>query len=215
MTTLAPPVGFQLEDRSLIGAGQFMRLSRERYHELIDSGFFAADENYELIHGYLVKKMSKNAAHIFIVKVLLIWLNRLVGMENGWHFSVQDPIGVGDSEPEPDIAILRGSPIDFVEHLPDATATSLVIEVSDSTLSYDRNVKKGLYAEAGVQQYWIVNVRGRQIEIYTEPFLDNEEVGYAKVTVLSESDSIAVLLDGVDFGTIPLANLFPPIGKQP
>ena len=95
------------------------------------------------------------------------------------------------SEPEPDIAVVPGQPRDFEDH---PNTAVLVVEVSDTTLHYDRNVKSSLYASAGVGEYWISNVVDRQLEVHVSPGPGPDPQApfghrYEKVTTLGSSDS--------------------------
>lgn len=205
MTTLAPPVGF-FEDQQLIAEGRFWRISRERYHEMIDAGMFSPDEDYELIHGYLVKKMARNRAHIWVVRLLVTYLSKLLLNSEDWFVVKEDPIGLFDSEPEPDVLILRGTELDYWD-LPEPENIGLAVEVADSTLATDRSVKKPLYAKEGIVQYWIVDVNGRQVEVYTEPVGSD----YMRKKVYGEDEVVPVVLDGVEIGRISLKEILPPV----
>lgn len=205
MTTIAPPVGF-LEDQQLVAEGRFWRISRERYHEMINAGLFDPDDDYELIHGYLVKKMAKNRAHIWVVRLLVTFLRELFVGGEDWFVAKEDPIGLYESEPEPDVLIIRGKESDYW-NLPEPQDIGLAVEVADSTLSTDRAVKKPLYASEGIMQYWIVDVNGRQIEVYTKPVGSD----YIGEVVYSEDEAVPVVLDGVEFGRILPSDILPPL----
>jgi Uma2 family endonuclease len=145
------------------------RMSVDTYHDLVDAGTFAPDEDVELIHGYVVKKKLKSPLHAKANQWLLIFFSQLIGVNRGWYAAVQDPITLEDSEPEPDLAVVRGTPDDHEGH-PMAQDLGLVIEVADSSLNYDEVVKRELYALNGIVEYWIVNLPEKQIQVYTEPF---------------------------------------------
>lgn len=108
--------------------------------------------------------------------------------EEVFFIGVQNPITLSDqSEPEPDLFVARGAMEDFESH-PTPEQLLLVIEVADSSLEYDRNVKKPTYAVAGIPEYWIVNVYEKKIERYTNPQVD--EVKYASKDILGSGDQI-------------------------
>ena len=209
MATIAPPVGFKVDNQPLIAEGRLFRISRERYHEMIETGLFDSDDEYELIHGYLLKKMARNQAHIWVVRLLVTLLRQLLTEGSGWFVVKEDPIALYDSEPEPDVVVVRGSETDYWD-LPEPQDIGLVVEVSDSTLSTDRSVKKPLYAQEGIREYWIVDVKGRRVEVYTEPFILGDSADYRHTTTYTERDEIEVVLDGKNLGRIPLTNIFPP-----
>ena len=137
-------------------------LWRVEYDRLVEAGCFQ-DERLELLHGRLVLMSPQNAPHATAVKKL----NKLLVLLCGDDADVrpQSPVVAGDdSEPEPDFAVVR--PDDSMEH---PEAALLVIEVADSSLAKDREVKAPLYAAAGYPEYWIVNLPERCVEIYRDP----------------------------------------------
>ena len=88
---------------------------------------------------------------------------------DGWYVDSQEPITLDDSEPEPDIVVVRGDTRDYLDRHPGARDLSLVVEVADSTLERDRTLKQRLYGRAGIPVYWIVNLVERQLEVYSQP----------------------------------------------
>lgn len=209
MTTLAPTLGFKLDDSTWVGDGLVWQISRERYHELIDAGAFAGDR-VELIHGYLIRKMAVKPPHILVLQLLLRYLTRLVEDNGNWHLSSQNPIATDDSEPEPDIAVIRGGILDYGERLPEGNDLGLVVEISATTLAYDQKVKTALYASVGIPQYWIVDVEGRQIELHTSPLALEERAQYLNKTIYVETDNIPVQIEDELFGEIPVTSILPP-----
>jgi Uma2 family endonuclease len=141
------------------------RFTLEEYHRLIELGVFGEDDRIELIHGDLVEMVAKNTAHILCCRKLLQQLPGQVG-DRG-IVQCQDPIVMPSaSEPEPDFAVLQ--PL-IGDDKPMASDVLLVIEVSDSSLDYDRAIKGPLYAEAQIPHYWIFNVLDRQVECLSQP----------------------------------------------
>ena len=89
----------------------------------------------------------------------------------GWFVRIQQPISLDDdSAPEPDLAVVRGVPEDYLNAHP--TVPALVIEIADTSLGFDRKVKGSVYARGGVQDYWVVNVTDRVLEVYRDPHAD-------------------------------------------
>lgn len=181
------------------------RMSVERYHEAIRAGVLTGDDRVELLEGVLVEKMSKYPRHSFVCDALsdCILLLRLTG----WYRRSEQPLTLADSEPEPDLALVRGSRADYLTRHPGPGETGLVVEVADSTLSRDRGKKRRIYARAGIPCYWLVNLNARTLEVYTSPAGDD----YEKVTILTEGESVTLELDGQACGQIALRDILPPI----
>ena len=139
------------------------RLSRAEYDRLIALGFFQR-ERLELMHGILVEMSPVGPPHRTVVDRLNeLLLPRLLGRAK---VSIQQPIAAwDDSEPEPDVSVL---PIGDYSALHPNCAL-LVIEVADSSLEYDRHTKGPLYAASSVNEYWIVNLVERIVEVYSDP----------------------------------------------
>lgn len=131
------------------------------------AGIFAKDARLELIEGEIVEISPIGSRHAACVKFLSRFLNAVVGDKA--LISTQDPIQLDDySESQPDVALLRLRD-DFYRHAhPKPTDVLLIIEVADTTVDYDRIVKVPLYAKAGIEEVWLVNLPGEQIEIYAE-----------------------------------------------
>jgi Uma2 family endonuclease len=137
-------------------------LSVEEYHRLAE--FNERGRRTELIRGIVIQKMSKSPLHGFIAKRLYDRI--LAALPKGWVVRHENPITLADSEPEPDIAVVRGTELDFLKGHP--TTAALVVEVAVSSPALDRE-NASLYAEAGVTEYWIVLGSERGIEVYLRP----------------------------------------------
>ena len=137
------------------------------YHKLGEIGLFA-DQRVELLSGEIIDMSPIGKLHAATVKSLLKLFEKSLG--DAWIVSVQDPIVLDDhSEPEPDVAILKPEKRFYADGLPKAADVLLVVEVADTTLQKDRLVKLPLYAEAGIPEYWIVNLIDEVLERYTQP----------------------------------------------
>ena len=143
------------------------RFSVAEYEQMIEHGILTENDRVELIHGEIIDKMAIGDAHAACVKRL----NRLLGTTFGNRslISVQDPICLIDSEPEPDLALLIPRGDFYLSGKPRPADILLVIEVSDSSLEYDRLVKLPMYAEAGIAEFWIVNLEDDCLEVYRQP----------------------------------------------
>ena len=155
------------------------RLSVEEYHRLDE--FNENGRRTELIRGIVIEKMSKSPLHAFLAKRLYDLLHRM--LPQGYVIRREDPLMFSDSEPEPDIAIVRGTESEFFKAHP--KTAELVIEVSVTSPRLDRE-NASLYAEAGVQEYWILLASERRIEVYRQP---NKSL-YEKCLVFGDQDTI-------------------------
>lgn len=149
------------------------RWTREEFHRMADAGLFER-QKFELLEGEVIEVAPMLSSHATaIAKLSEKLFAHLAALPV--VIRVQCPIVLGDlSEPEPDFAIARGTADDYSEHHPIASDIQLLIEVSDSTLSDDRGLKLGIYAAHGVDEYWIVNLQHRQIEVYRQPQENSE-----------------------------------------
>ncbi|WP_315791990.1 Uma2 family endonuclease [Fischerella sp. JS2] len=166
------------------------RFTLDEYHRLIELGFFHEDERVELIRGELVQMVAKGTAHTTCCSNLIRELAQLVAGKA--ELRCQDPITLpSDSEPEPDFAIVRSTPDNYLSAHPTPADIFLVIEIADSSLDYDRDVKMPLYAEAEISHYWIFNVVTNQLEAYSEPYKDSQNnFGYRFKRIFLANQSV-------------------------
>ena len=138
------------------------RLSVEQYERFVEQGAYGKQS--ELIRGLVIEKMSKSPLHGSISKRLYDFF--LPRLRSGFSVRQDLPLSLADSSPEPDIAVVRGDDHAFVKRHP--TTALLVIEVAISSVALDRE-NASLYAESGVEEYWIVLARQQKIEVYRRP----------------------------------------------
>lgn len=159
------------------------KISSEAYQLMIMGGIFASKAKVELLDGQVVEMSPVENAH----KEILARLNQSLAnsLDEKSTLLVQRPISLGGySEPEPDLLICH-----FQEHLyrnkkAKSEDIRLLIEVSDTTLAKDREVKLPIYAERGIQTFWIVNIPEKQVEVYTEP----QGQTYLQTVIVTEQD---------------------------
>jgi len=145
------------------------RFSRAEYERIIDLGVFQPGEAIELIGGELMVAEPQSAAHYTAIQKTAKALEAAFGP--GWTIREQGPIGLDeDSEPEPDVAVVPGSPEDYGRAHPSRPV--LTVEVAESSLGVDRRHKGSLYARAGLDDYWVLNLADRVLEVYREPAPD-------------------------------------------
>ena len=138
------------------------------FRRMTEAGIMPEDNSWEIIDGYLIEKMGTGSKHASTVKRLNKKLTILFNDE--FVVSVQDPIHLDDfNEPLPDIAVLKAGADFYAEKHPIPEDVLLLIKVSDSTVEYDRKYKKTLYAEAGIVEFWIVNLTDETVECYSQP----------------------------------------------
>ncbi len=144
------------------------KLTVEQYHRMAELGILREDERVELLDGELIAMPAIGSLHGGLVSRL----TRLLVQRGGDRVVVspQNSLILSDvSEPQPDFAVLQWRADDYTSRTPAAANALLVIEVSDSTLRYDRDVKRRFYAEAGVREFWVIDVHARQILVHRDP----------------------------------------------
>jgi Uma2 family endonuclease len=142
--------------------------SKREYHRLGELGFFRG-QRVELIEGRLMVHSPQNPPHSAGVDRVAEVLRGV--FTSGYWVRMQLPLDLGQTtEPEPDISVVLGSRDQYAQQHP--TSAVLIVEVSDTTVSYDRRRKGSLYARAGIQDYWLVNLVRRRLEVYRVPVPD-------------------------------------------
>jgi Uma2 family endonuclease len=161
----------------------------ENYHQMSEMGILAPDERTELINGQIVLMASKGTAHVLALRLLSKALDALL-IDQPYFVSTQDSIQLDDwSEPEPDLAIARGTVLDYSDRHPGPNDIELVVEVADSTLKQDCEIKDKLYAQAGIVDYWVLDVKNRQLHIFRNP----TTTGYTSHYIFAEPNEITLL----------------------
>jgi Uma2 family endonuclease len=194
-TTSRPPFG---------GLASLRRFSVREYHEMIAKGMLTESDPVELLEGLLVLKMSRSLAHDFAITALERRLHRIV--PDPYVVRGQCAATFSDSEPEPDFIVARGPEADYRTRHPGPSDTLLVVEVSASSLERDRTDKGRIYARGGIPIYWIVNVGDRKVEVYSDP-VGGVAAEYRSQVDFSTSESVPLVLDGREIGTISVAEL--------
>ena len=155
---------------------------------LAEIGFLADDERVELIRGEIIEMSPISEGHASTVMRLVSLLSRMFGQRA--LLNVQNPVQLDDATlPQPDVVLLRPRDDFYGQRHPGPEDTLLLIEVSDTTLTYDRRVKTALYSAAGVMEYWIINLQKRQIEVYREP----QSEGYRTMTRYAPGETLSPL----------------------
>lgn len=162
--------------------------SVKEYYLMADTGILSPDERVELLEGEVISMAAKNPPHVITTKLASDYLEDLLtGLA---LVRTQDPIHINEhSQPEPDIAVVMLPLRRYLEHHPLVDEIFLIIEVADATLTFDTERKAALYAQAGVTDYWVVDVGDRQVYIFREPVAGT----YTNKSVLSENCTIKPL----------------------
>lgn len=175
------------------------RWNRREYEELIALGVFGPEEHLELVDGEIFEMSPQSSRHATAVRAVEEALRRAFG--SGFDVRVQLPLGLDDrSEPEPDVAVVRGSYRDYADAHP-RTAV-LLVEVSDTTLAYDRGRKRDLYARNGVPEYWILDLAAGALEIHRAPATGR----YGEVATVRDDEIVTAL---AATAPVTLADLLP------
>ena len=184
----------------------FRTFTLDEYHKMIESGVLIDGEPYELLEGYLVKKMSRGELHDAAIQALTKRFVRL--LPSGWDLRAQCAVTLPErTEPEPDFAFVRGDETIYRNHHPGPSEIGLLVEVSDSSLMIDRIDKGRMYARSGVPIYWVVNVVDSVIEVYTQPSGPCEVPSYGHQEIFPVGAQVPVLLDGAAVGTISVVEV--------
>lgn len=164
------------------------RFSTAEYMRMAEAEFFAENEKVELIRGEIIEMSPVNIPHASTIRRLVQLLAAALGKQV--ILDVQNPIQLGEeSLPQPDVVLLRPRDDAYSQSHPAATDVLLLIEVADTSLRYDRRVKGPLYGAAGIDDYWIINIQARQVEVYREPRQD----GYRTVTYYTPGETLSLL----------------------
>ena len=193
--------------QAVVSAEPIWRLSVDQYHEMVRLGILGEDDPIELLEGLLIAKMTKNPAHSTVAYITREAIAEI--LPKGWHARGEQPITTVDSEPEPDVVIVRGNPRDYLQRHPAPSDVALVVEVADSSLQRDQTLKKRIYARAGIAVYWVMNLLDRRIEVYREPAAAAKPPDYRHRQDYGTGDNILVEIEGVEVGLLAVKELLP------
>ena len=177
----------QLKATITLEPSSLKRWTVQDYHRMSELGILNPDERTELIAGQITLMAAKGTPHVTALGLLATALDKLLAKQSAF-VRTQDPIQLDDySEPEPDLAIIKGTILDYVDHHPRPDEVYLVVEVADSTLKQDCEVKDKIYAQAGIDDYWVLDVKNRQLHIFRNP----SSMGYTSHLILKEPNQFS------------------------
>lgn len=182
------------------------RFSVEQYEKMIAAGVLTSEDRVELIEGIVVQKMTQHPPHAVAIDYTLDALRPL--LPDGWRLREQKPIKLSDSEPEPDLVVVRGPLKRYETRHPRPGDIALLIEVADTTLEGDRQDKGRMYARARITVYWIVNLNERQVEVYTEP-KGGKSPAYRQRADYRLDAKVPLVIEGNEVGQVSVGDLLP------
>jgi Uma2 family endonuclease len=174
---------------------------------MVQCGILTELDNVELLEGRVIAKMPHIPPHdsaLYRVHALL-----LKHLASHLLIRVQSAVRLGDSVPEPDLSVVRG-PVDrYDQEHPTAGDVLLIVEVSDATLVHDREEKGRAYARSSIPLYWIVNLGGRRIEVYSDPTGEDDAPAYRMRRDYHEGENLKLEIPGQDGVELQTADIFP------
>ena len=193
--TIVPLVG---------GTAPLRRFTVDEYHRMIETGILGENDRVELIDGWIIEMSPIGPPHTTCVSLILAALQE--SLPDGWCVRGQGPLTLQTSEPEPDVAVVRGGIRDYRDHHPAGPEIALVIEVADTSLKFDRAEKRQQYATAEIPEYWIVNLADRCVEVHRDPAGGGE---YRARAVVGADGSVELTIAGQSVGRLAVADLLP------
>jgi Uma2 family endonuclease len=173
---------------------------------MIEAGILTSADRVELIEGIIVRKMTQYPPHAVAIDYTLDALRPL--LPAGWRLREQKPIKLNDSEPEPDLVIVRGPLQCYETRHPGPRDIAVIIEVADTSLENDRQAKGRTYARARIPVYWIINLSERQVELYSEP-KSGRSPSYRRRAAYEAGAKVPLRIEGIDVGEVLVSELLP------
>jgi Uma2 family endonuclease len=193
---------------ALLAESRIHTFTREEYYAMWRAEVFC-DKCVELIEGCVIDMGPMGSLHGTAIALVECALRETFSPSR-FFIRIQCPLAVSDiSEPEPDIAVIAGAIRDYVAEHPKTAV--LVVEVSDTTLGYDRTVKANLYAKAGIPEYWVLNIAEKRLEAYRTPASAPQETfgfHYADKSVFGAGDRVRPLLASSE-ASVDVSELLP------
>lgn len=164
MSAIATPAPLAPTTPPPVGGPRAWRCTREQYERFIAAGFFR-ESRYQLVRGEIIDMGKEGPRHFSVVDLAVEVLKAAFGP--GFFVRNAGPLSFADSQPEPDVAVVRGSRLDYLATHPDTAL--LAVEIAETSLAYDTTTKAELYATAGIADYWVLDVVNRQLHVFRDP----------------------------------------------
>jgi Uma2 family endonuclease len=204
MSTIAAPQSTPAAAGVPTSRPPLYRFTVAQFDQMRRDGTIESQERVELIDGLVVTRMSKNPPHILAGKLLFSALSGIVPA--GWHVTKDDDVVVSEHDkPQPDLAVVRGSPRDYPDTYATPAKIALAVEISESTLASDQSVKMPRYAAASIPVYWIVDLVHEQVEVYTDPAGGR----FGNRAVFTRGQEVPLVIDGRLVGQIAVSEILP------
>ncbi len=184
------------------------RFTPDQCVQMVSEGILGEEEAFTLAEMGVPSDMPRSLAHDSTIDRADDELRPL--LPGNWRLRIQCAIRLSSGEPEPDLAVVLGPVGRYDHHHPQSVEIAVLVEVADSTLAYDQNLKSRAYARAGIPIYWIVNLIDRQIEVYTDP--ESPPAAQARYRVRTDYQSgqrVPVIVAGTSIGTVSVDAVLP------
>lgn len=168
------------------------RFTVDEYHRLGETGVLTDDDRVELLEGWIVPKVIHHPRHDATVDQAHGVLRP--ELPGGWRIRIQSAITTADSEPEPDLAVVRGPASRYATRHPTPEDIALVVEVADSSLDDDRTLKARLYARAGIAVYWLINVVDGSVAVYSDPSSSGPKPAFRSQRVYRPGEAVPLVI---------------------
>ncbi|MDJ0661155.1 MAG: Uma2 family endonuclease [Crocosphaera sp.] len=180
----------------------------EDYHRMVETGILQPDEPVELIAGQIIQKMSpQGTPHAATIRIVSGLLEKCLGKQV--LVQTQLPIQLNNfSEPEPDIALIVADELRYLDHHPFPSEVYLIVEIADSTIKRDCQIKALDYGSSGIKDYWVLDINNRCLHVFRK----GTEKGYEEEMILQENESVS-LLEFSDIN-IKVSEMLPPNPKN-
>jgi len=182
-------------------------ISVESYQRMVEVGILTADDKVELLENRIVIRVPEGPRHATAIQLVDAAIIRT--LPTNWRSRVRLSLTLADSQPEPDLAIVRGDARSYLTRHPGPADVGTLIEAADSSLLRDQYDKTRIYARGNIPYYWIVNLVDRRVEVFSQPSGPAAVPAYGSYQIYQPGDQIPLVLDGATVGTVAAVDLLP------